>query len=67
MSPTISLLAIFAIVFFLGGAAFGALVLCVISIHRAGRAPLSDIQGQRGVISRKVLVTTRTDLRGSDE
>jgi hypothetical protein len=59
----ISFLAIFAIIVFLGGSAFGALVLFVISIHRTNRAPLSGIRGTRGAVSRSVLTTTRAGRR----
>lgn len=55
----ISFLAIAAIIVFLGGSAFGALVLFVVSIHRTSRAPLSDIRSTRGAVSRGMLTTTR--------
>ena len=63
----ISLLAIGAIVVFLGGSAFGALVLFVVSIHRTNRAPLSGIRDTRGAVSRCVLTTTRAGRKGASE
>jgi hypothetical protein len=55
----IAFFAVAAIVVFLGGAAFGALVLFVISIHRTSRAPLSSIRNTHGAVSRCVLTSTR--------
>ena len=55
---------IFSAIVFIGGFAFGALMLFAISIHRTGRASLFEIDGQqRGAISRSVLVTTRIDSK----
>jgi hypothetical protein len=55
-----SLIAVFTIVLFLGGALFGALVLFAVSIHRTRHAPLSQMGSQRrGALSRRLLTTTR--------
>jgi hypothetical protein len=60
MPSATSIFAIFSAVIFITGAAFGALVLFSISIHRTRHAPLSELRGQqRGATSRSVLVTTR--------
>lgn len=65
MISAISLYAAFTIVVFLGGCAFGALVLFVVSIHRAGRrTPIYQIgTHKRGSVSRCVLMTTRTNRK----
>ncbi len=47
MTSAFSLIAILAIVAFLAGAAFGGLLVFVISIHRTSRVPLSESHGQR--------------------
>jgi hypothetical protein len=68
MPSAISLLAIFLTIFFISGAAFGALVIFIISIHRTRRASLSEADGQqRGSISRSILATTRRDHREGAE
>jgi len=60
MTSVLSLAALLAIVVFLAGAAFGALVVFVISIHRTSRAPLSGSHGQRaGSLSRRLLTGIR--------
>jgi hypothetical protein len=64
MIYTLSVIAVFGIMVFLSGAAFGAFILIVVSMHRTARAPLSDTHRERaGAISRRVLVGTRTDGR----
>ena len=61
-------LAIFCVIVFITGSAFGALVLFVISIHRTPRASLFEVNGQqRGAVSRSVLVTTRIDREDDGE
>ena len=61
MPSTTSLFAILSVIVFIGGAAFGALVLFTISIHRTRHASLFEASMQhRGAISRSVLITTRT-------
>ena len=68
MPSAISFLAAFSVVVFLGGAAFGALVLFTASIHRDRRASLfHDSRQRRGSISRGVLVTTRTSRKEAGE
>jgi hypothetical protein len=61
MSSAMSLFAVFSIIVFLGGCAFGALALFVVSIHHAGyRTPIYEIgTHKRGSVSRCVLMTTR--------
>jgi hypothetical protein len=68
ISP-MAFLAVFAIIVFLVGCALGALVIFVVSIHRAGsRTPIYEIgTQQRGAISRGVLMTTRTDRGEASE
>jgi hypothetical protein len=68
MPSTTSLLAVFSVIVFIGGFAFGALVLFVISIHRNRRASLFEPSTrQRGAISRSVLVTTRAGRKDNGE
>lgn len=60
MTLALPLITILAIVAFLAGAAFGGLLVFVISIHRTSRTPLSESHGQRaGSISRHVLAGIR--------
>jgi len=62
MMSALPIIAVLAIVVFLGGAAFGMLVLLVVSIHRTSRAPLSKVHRQRaGSLSRRVLTGVRTN------
>ncbi len=64
MIPALSVIAIFGIIVFLSGAAFGAFILLIISMRRTARAPLSEAHGERGgALSRRVLVGARTDGR----
>ncbi len=64
MISALSIIAVFGIIIFLSGAAFGAFILLVISMRRTTRAPLSEAHGERaGAISRRVLVGARTDGR----
>ena len=68
MISALSIIAVFTVVVFLGGAAFGMLVLFVISIHRTSRAPLSEIHGeQRGSISRRMLTGVRVNHKQASE
>jgi hypothetical protein len=61
MTLTLSLIAILGIAAFLAGAAFGGLLIFVISIHRTSRTSLSESHGQRvGSVSRHVLTGIRT-------
>jgi hypothetical protein len=60
MSST-ALLTVFVIIVFLGGLAFAALVLFIISIHRTANGPMSQVYHERrGEISRRVLTSART-------
>ncbi len=64
MISALSIIAVFGIIIFLSGAAFGAFILLVISMRRTTRAPLSEAHGERaGAISRRVLVGARADGR----
>ena len=65
MISALSIIAVFGIVVFLSGAAFGVFILLIISMHRTARAPLSEARDQRaGAISRRLLVGACTDERG---
>jgi hypothetical protein len=68
ISP-IAFFAVFSIIVFLAGCALGALVIFVVSIHRAGsRTPIYELGTQeRGGISRGVLITTRIDRKENGE
>jgi hypothetical protein len=61
--------AVFAIIVFLAGCAMGALLIFVVSIHRAGsRTPIYEVgTHERGGISRGVLITTRIDRKEDSE
>jgi hypothetical protein len=64
MVTALSVIAVFGIIVFLSGAAFGIFVLLIVSMRRTARSPLSEAHGQRaGEISRRVLVGTRTSDR----
>jgi hypothetical protein len=65
MISALSIIAVFGIIVFLSGAAFGVFILLVTSMRRTARAPLSEARAERaGAISRRVLVGVRTDERG---
>jgi len=65
MIPALSVIAVFGIIVFLSGAAFGVFILLIISMRRTARAPLSEARDERaGAVSRRVLVGARTDERG---
>jgi hypothetical protein len=64
MITALSVIAVFGIMVFLSGTAFGIFILLIISMRRTTRAPLSEAQGERaGAISRRVLVGTRAGGR----
>jgi hypothetical protein len=67
MISALSIVAVFTIVVFLGGTAFGAFMVFVVSIHRTNRTPLSQIDDARGGLSRQVLTSARTNGRESDQ
>lgn len=68
MISALSIIAVFTIVVFLGGAAFGALVISIVSIHRTSRAPLSEIHGEQpGSISRRMLTGGRVNCKQPGE
>ena len=64
MITALSVIAVFGIMVFLSGTAFGIFILLIISMRRTTRAPLSEAQGERaGAISRRVLVGARAGGR----
>ena len=64
MITALSVIAVFGIIIFLSGAAFGVFILLVISMRRTPRVPLSQVQGERaGGISRRVLTGSRPGSR----
>ena len=68
MISALSIIAVFGIIVFLSGAAFGVFILLVISMRRTTRAPLSEARVERaGAISLRVLVGARTDERGTGQ
>ena len=68
MITALSVIAVFGIMVFLSGAAFGVFVLLLVSMRRTTRAPLSEAHGERGgAISRRVLVGARTGGRGIEK
>lgn len=68
MTSALSIIGVLSIVAFLGGVAFGLLLLFIISIHRTRHAPLSKIHGQRaGSLSRRVLIGVRTNDEEDDK
>jgi len=64
MITTLSVIAVFGIIIFLSGAAFGIFILLVISLRRTPRMPLSQVREERaGGISRRVLTGSRPGSR----
>ena len=64
MITALSVIAVFGIIIFLSGAAFGVFILLVISLRRTPRVPLSQVQGEHaGGISRRVLTGSRPGSR----
>jgi hypothetical protein len=64
MIPALSIIAIFGIIVFLSGAAFGAFIVLIISMRKTTRAPLSEASyGPAGTISRRMLIGGRTGGR----
>jgi hypothetical protein len=64
MITTLSVVAVFGIIVFLSGVAFGVFVLFIISMRRTPRVPLSQVQDERaGGISRRVLTGSRPGSR----
>jgi hypothetical protein len=62
MITALSVTAIFGIIVFLSGAAFGALIVLVISMRKTSRAPLSEASyGPAGAISRRMLIGGRAN------
>jgi hypothetical protein len=64
MITTLSVIAVFGIIVFLSGAAFGAFIVLVISLRRTPRGPLSQVRGERaGGLSQRVLTGARPGSR----
>ena len=64
MITALSIVAVFGIIVFLSGAAFGILILFVISMRRTPRAPLSQVQDEpTGGLARRVLTGSRSGSR----
>lgn len=64
MIPALSIIAIFGIIVFLSGVAFGVLIVLIISMRKTSRAPLSEASyGSAGGISRRVLIGGRAGGR----
>jgi hypothetical protein len=64
MITALSIIAVFGIIVFLSGAAFGAFVVLLVSMRKTSRGPLSEAgDGPAGAISRRMLVGGRTGGR----
>jgi hypothetical protein len=64
MISALSVIAVFGIIVFLSGAAFGAFIVLLISMRKTSRGPLSETShGPAGAISRRMLVGGRTGGR----
>jgi hypothetical protein len=64
MITALSLIAVFGIIVFLSGTAFGVFILFVISLRRTPHGRLSQVQAeQAGSISRRVLTGSRPGSR----
>lgn len=64
MITALSVIAVFGIIVFLSGAAFGAFILLIISMRRTPQGFLSEAHGERsGALSRRVLVGSRAGGR----
>ncbi len=68
MPSATTIFVIFCVIAFIGGSAFGALVLFCVSINRTRRASLFEVSGeQQGAASRRLLVSTRAGRREGGE
>jgi hypothetical protein len=64
MITALSIIAVFGIIVFLSGAAFGAFIVLIISMRKTSRAPLSKASyGSAGEVSRRMLIGGRTSGR----
>jgi hypothetical protein len=64
MISALSVVAVFGIIVFLSGVAFGAFILLVISMRRTPRVPLSQVQDEdAGGFSRRMLTGARAGSR----
>jgi hypothetical protein len=64
MISALSVIAIFGIIVFLSGVAFGAFIVLLVSMRKTSRAPLSEASyGPAGAISRRMLVGGRAGER----
>ena len=60
MITALSVIAIFGIIVFLSGVAFGVLIVLIISMRKTSRAPLSEAgYGPAGAVSRRMLLGGR--------
>jgi hypothetical protein len=60
MIQALSIIAIFGIIVFLSGVAFGAFVVLIISMRKTTEGPLSEASyGPAGTISRRMLIGGR--------
>ena len=60
MITALSIIAVFGIIVFLSGAAFGAFIVLIISMRKTSREPLSEATyGPAGTISRRMLIGGR--------
>jgi hypothetical protein len=68
MVSALSVIVIVSVIVFLGGVAFGMLVLFIVSIHRTSHGTLSEVHGEHaGSISRRVLTRGRVTSGESGE
>jgi hypothetical protein len=68
MITALSVIAIFGIIVFLSGAAFGAFIVLIISMRKTSEAPLSEASyGPAGTISRRMLLGGRAGGREIDK
>jgi hypothetical protein len=68
MITALSITAVFGIIVFLSGVAFGAFIVLLISMRKTSRGPLSEATyGPAGSISRRMLIGGRTGGREIDK
>jgi hypothetical protein len=68
MPSALSFFVAYSVIVFVSGAAFGALLLFVVSLHRSGRTSLFEVNEHgRGATSRSVLIATRGGRREGDQ
>ena len=68
MIQALSIIAIFGIIVFLSGVAFGAFIVLIISMRKTTEEPLSEASyGPAGTISRRMLIGGRNRGREIDK